>query len=703
MFYRNNYKQPIIKQDSNIVPKFIVSDKSDKKQEPLPNNKQINVLIHVHYQPESIKRCIDSILEQTYENYHVICCFDDKRCLPILKQYKQDVEYFMIDVQSNHINKCNLYYNYLMDSIKQGCILFMDMYDKFLTHDVLKKIDETFINKNNILLWNHNKFKHCVCFHSEFKHLLRYDLQEKQHTFNQFINNDVFHQIKLNDIHFETTDKLPDIDYSFKEYIKHTKIKQIYVSMSLDHLKNRILKTFNLREYDTIDEPCVFFGIYDQNDKRTIENHNGDTYVMFLGIDVENISNINGDNYISISKDIQKRLQEQEIYSRLIYFNIVDKLFSNINTIYVGSHTHLECNSGYTQRSKHILNYLNNSLLLLNPLLKNNKKYINNHITIKDDFLIIFFSKEKIKELLIKYNIKYIICASDGNNFVSFSNYFNDIIVNKNIKTIYEVRGIWYKSRDANCIYNGYKINEKNNKYLELLELNALNKCNKMVFITDQVKNYFFNLNNNLKNKENIIIYNCAGITNTMYNLEKNKNKNKNEFFIVGYAGSISPYEGIDDLINVVESIYLINKNIRLRLIGKINNDRINLNKDFINYSSWMNKEDLNNEILNWDLYCITRKNYEVCNLVSPLKPYDPLSKKIPLLMSDCDCLKDISDNGKRCMLFKKDNLLDLKEKILHVMSNGYPSKLLDNGYNFIKNERNWKCEIEKYNKFLYS
>ena len=89
------------------------------------------------------------------------------------------------------------------------------------------------------------------------------------------------------------------------------------------------------------------------------------------------------------------------------------------------------------------------------------------------------------------------------------------------------------------------------------------------------------------------------------------------------------------------------------------------------------------------------RLDLPVTNIVSPIKPYEPMSLKIPLLMSDCDCLKDISQDGKNCMLFKKGNFDDFNEKVKYIMDNGYPEDILENGYNFVKNERNWNFMIK--------
>ena len=68
--------------------------------------------------------------------------------------------------------------------------------------------------------------------------------------------------------------------------------------------------------------------------------------------------------------------------------------------------------------------------------------------------------------------------------------------------------------------------------------------------------------------------------------------------------------------------------------------------------------------------------------------------------MSNCDVLEDISQNGKNCMLFEKGDFEDFREKIQNIIENGYSKQVIENGYNFVKNERNWENVIKKANLY---
>ena len=107
--------------------------------------------------------------------------------------------------------------------------------------------------------------------------------------------------------------------------------KQLYVSKSLIHLKDRFMKKFNMKKYSNPNNPCVFFGMYLPDDFKAVKNHISYKIIILGGSDVDNIIHIisifNKDNkgYIyHISRDIEIRIKN------LIYIKIFIFKFSKL-------------------------------------------------------------------------------------------------------------------------------------------------------------------------------------------------------------------------------------------------------------------------------------------------------------------------------------------------------------------------------------
>ena len=119
-----------------------------------PENK-FNILIRTSMRPEFFKLCINSILTQKYNNYHIYICYDNTESLSYLNQYKltKNITFFFIENDSTEKYKFNLYNNTLMDMVDDGFIMFLDD-DDVLTHNLcLKIINENIIDENSILIW----------------------------------------------------------------------------------------------------------------------------------------------------------------------------------------------------------------------------------------------------------------------------------------------------------------------------------------------------------------------------------------------------------------------------------------------------------------------------------------------------------------------------------------------------------------------
>lgn len=307
----------------------------------------INILIRTTYRPKYFDKCLKSVYNQNYDNFKIICCYDDERCLNYLEKYNEKIEYFFIDIENKHSYKYNLYMNFLLDKVEDGWIMFLDDDDKFVNSDSLKTINNYLHNDNNIIFWKVNIGNRIVipnnlnnivkgnisgigfCFHSKFKNLTKWssikcgdfyfvDALLKKHNFNKIkvpiLLTSVNHNLSGNNG--------AQTPYSFQDFIKYKGIKQIYISEKLSPIKDKILNTFGLKDYNNKDEICVFFGAYTQNDLSIIKDHINKKFVMFDGNDIKNYKLFDSVNFLSRTKLMKDYLRHFKIFSRLIEFKI---------------------------------------------------------------------------------------------------------------------------------------------------------------------------------------------------------------------------------------------------------------------------------------------------------------------------------------------------------------------------------------------
>ncbi len=151
--------------------------------------------------------------------------------------------------------------------------------------------------------------------------------------------------------------------------------KQCYVSLALNQFKERFKNKYKLEEYNNQTNPAIFFGIYNENDIKMVQNHKSHKYVIFGGSDVNYkkaifiLNKVKNITFLSISKCIHDRLNNKKIKNTLIDFSLLDtNIFKPIprgelgNSIFIynGYYKNLEHNYGkeyYEQVIKLLPNY----------------------------------------------------------------------------------------------------------------------------------------------------------------------------------------------------------------------------------------------------------------------------------------------------------------------------------------------------------
>lgn len=111
---------------------------------------------------------------------------------------------------------------------------------------------------------------------------------------------------------------------------------QCHVSNGLHMFESRFREKFQLLPYENKDNPCYFFGVYDDRDLCALRDHKGLKTIIWGGEDVnlkhgvciqtlKEIAHLHNIIHCAISKSIYERLQKCRIPSVYIDFNLVNR------------------------------------------------------------------------------------------------------------------------------------------------------------------------------------------------------------------------------------------------------------------------------------------------------------------------------------------------------------------------------------------
>ena len=106
------------------------------------------------------------------------------------------------------------------------------------------------------------------------------------------------------------------------------------------------------------------------------------------------------------------------------------------------------------------------------------------------------------------------------------------------------------------------------------------------------------------------------------------------------------------------------------------------------------------------DIAPLPRKGLRVCELVSPLKPFEAMASGKVLITSSVQALAEIVDDGKTGLVFEKDNAKDLAAKLELVLTDSdLRNKIGKNANKWVLENHSWdvisKRVTDIYDKIL--
>lgn len=265
-------------------------------------------------------------------------------------------------------------------------------------------------------------------------------------------------------------------------------------------------------------------------------------------------------------------------------------------------------------------------------------------------------------------------------------------------KSIYEIRGLWEVTRDSRDPQwhesDQYALASK-------METWALQNVDAALTITHALKDLMYQRG---VEREIHVVPNAVD-TQKFDKMARDEVLAKKlglraDEVVIGYAGSIVSYEGLDDLMYAVAWLVSnCSKKFRVLIVGdgaflshiKVVVNGLNL-EDRVIFTGRVSHDEVPMYISLMDVMPFPRKPYEVCEIVSPLKPFESLASGKSVVVSSCNALTEIIDNEKTGLVFKKGDPVSLAMTLKRLVENkGLRDTLAENGYKWVRKERDWK------------
>ncbi len=157
--------------------------------------------------------------------------------------------------------------------------------------------------------------------------------------------------------------------------------------------------------------------------------------------------------------------------------------------------------------------------------------------------------------------------------------------------------------------------------------------------------------------------------------------------FRIGYIGSFSEYEGLDDLITAVHGLRAAGWDVTLRLVGSSNSagvsgldscatteslrqqaSQLGIGRH-VQFVGRVSPSEVSAQYDQLDLFVLPRKPLPVCEIVAPLKPLEAAAHGCPMLASDVAPLAEIAP-AAGIRLFQKGNVQSLQDEIASLLAN---------------------------------
>jgi glycosyltransferase involved in cell wall biosynthesis len=172
---------------------------------------------------------------------------------------------------------------------------------------------------------------------------------------------------------------------------------------------------------------------------------------------------------------------------------------------------------------------------------------------------------------------------------------------------------------------------------------------------------------------------------------------------VIGYAGGLVDYEGVDLLLEAIATLRQRRDDFHLILVGDGHYqhaleslaDRLRLG-DVVTFTGRVPHSEIDRYLSLFDIAPFPRRPLPVCEMISPIKPFESMAMGKAVIVSSVAALTEIVSDGRTGLVFAKGDVIDLTRTVERLLDSPELRTSLGTAARaWVKAERDWSSIVE--------
>lgn len=281
------------------------------------------------------------------------------------------------------------------------------------------------------------------------------------------------------------------------------------------------------------------------------------------------------------------------------------------------------------------------------------------------------------------------------------SNWWNGIAATRaasaaGVPSVYEIRGLWEVTRASRQTAWGssetYELDAR-------FEVDVARSADRVITITGALKDEM--VRRGVAAERITVVPNAVDV-DRFSKVERDPELIEQLGFegslVIGFAGSLTFYEGLDDLLSACAALRGSTRPFGLLFVGdgavraELEEHARSLGIDDIcRFVGRVPHHEVERYLGVMDITPFPRKPIPVCEMVSPLKPLESMASGVAVLVSSVDALLEMVDFGRCGLTFEKGDVDDLARQLQRLMEDDdLRAQLVHDARDWVTANRSW-------------